>query len=78
MAWVKKNCFVVTAFYRDELCQENEEEVFLLESEAEKCKAEFEADTDFGEVYIQEEKREIWVEAEKKKEGKQNQNFLGR
>lgn len=67
MAWVEKNCFVVTAFYRDELYQENEtpmkeEEVFFLESEAEKCKAEFEADTDFEAVYIEEEKREFWVD----------------
>lgn len=67
MAWVEKNCFVVTAFYRDELYQENEtpmkeEKVFFIESEAEKCKEELEADTDFEAVYIEEEKREFWVD----------------
>lgn len=68
-SWVKKKCFVVTAFYRDELYQENEtpmkeEEVFLSESEAEKCKEEFEADSDFEAVYIEEEVREFWSENE--------------
>lgn len=70
--WVKKNCFVVTAYYRDELYQENEtpmkeEKVFFLESEAEKCKAEYEADDDFENVYIEEEVREFWVEKKKMK-----------
>ena len=70
MAWVEKNCFIVTAFYRDELYQGNEtpmkeEVVCFLESEAKKCKAEFEAEPDFETVYIEEGKREIWVDEAK-------------
>lgn len=69
MAWVEKKCWVVTAFYRDELYQENEtpmkeEEVFLAESRAEKCKADYEADSDFEAVYIEEEVREFWEDTE--------------
>lgn len=67
--WVKKNCYVVTAFYRDELYQENEtpmkeEEVFLSYVKAEKCKSEYEADDDFESVYIEEEVREFWADDE--------------
>ncbi len=69
--WVKKNCYVVTAFYRDELYQENEtpmkeEEVFLSYVKAEKCKSEYEADDDFESVYIEEEVREFWADDEEK------------
>ena len=72
MAWAKKRCWVVTAFYRDELYQEgetpmSEEEVFLSESKAEKCKAEFEANDDFESVYIEEEVREFLVDEEEAK-----------
>lgn len=69
--WVKKNCYVVTAFYRDELYQEHEtpmkeEEVFLSYVKAEKCKSEYEADDDFESVYIEEEVREFWADDEEK------------
>lgn len=64
-SWVKKNCFVVHAYYRDELYQENEtpmkeEDIFFSEGEAEKCKAEYEADDEFESVFIEEEVREFW------------------
>ena len=67
MAWAKKKCFVVTAFYRDELYQEdktplNEEEVFFSESEAEDCKAKFEMNEEFEDAYISEDVREFWVD----------------
>jgi len=66
-SWVKKNCFVVHAYYRDELYQENEtpmkeEDIFFSENEAEKCKAEYEADDDFESVFIEEEVREFWAD----------------
>lgn len=69
MAWVEKDCFVVTAFYRDDLYQANEtpmkeEEVFFSESEAEERKAEFEADDCFDSVYIEKEKGEFWANEE--------------
>ena len=69
MAWEKKKCWVVTAYYRDELYQAsetpmNEEEVFLSERKAEQCKADFEMDEDFESVYVEEEEREFWVDNE--------------
>lgn len=66
-SWVKKNCYVVHAYYRDELYQNNEapmkeEEVFFSESKAEQCKEKYEADSDFESVDIEEEVREFWVD----------------
>lgn len=64
MKWVKKKCWVVTAFYRNDLYEANEtplneEEVFLSESKAEKCKDEYETNEDFEAVYIDEDVREF-------------------
>lgn len=62
--WVKKNCYVVYAYYRDELYQNGEspmreEEVFTSYAKAEDCKKEFETDCDFESVIIEEEEREL-------------------
>ena len=69
--WEKKNCYVVHAWYRDELYQENatpmkEEDVVLSYAEAERLKAEYESDPNFEEVYIEEDEREFWVDIEEK------------
>ncbi len=67
--WKKKNCYVVHAWYRDELYQKNatpmkEEDVVLSYAEAERLKAEYESDPDFEKVYIEEDEREFWVDIE--------------
>lgn len=69
--WEKRNCYVVHAWYRDELYQENEtpmkeEDVVLSSAEAERLKAEYESNPDFEEVYIEEDEREFWVGVEEK------------
>lgn len=71
MAWVKKKCFVVTAFYRDELYQENvtpmnEEDCVFTYEDALKLKEKYDADEDFeNDALIEEEQREFWVEGGK-------------
>ena len=66
MAWVKKHCYVVYGFYKE--CEEystpvgTEEAIFLLESEAEKCKIEWENSDEFKWVDIEEDERELWVD----------------
>lgn len=67
--WEKRNCYVVHAWYRDELYQESEtpmkeEYVVLSYTEAERLKVEYESDPDFEEVYIEEDEREFWVDIE--------------
>ena len=69
--WEKRNCYVVHAWYRDELYQESEtpmkeEDVVLSFAEAEHLKVEYESNPDFEEVYIEEEEREFWVDIEEK------------
>lgn len=66
MSWVKKKCFVVTAFYRDGLYQENEtpineELICKNESDALKAKSEFKKNDDFSEIFVVEEDHEIWI-----------------
>lgn len=79
--WEKKNCYVVHAWYRDELYQENatpmkEEDVVLSYAEAERLKAEYESDPDFEEVYIEEDEREFWVDIEEKNVVPEEQKIL--
>lgn len=67
MAWkcVKKDCYVVTTFYRDELVEDGEapisdEDVVFSYDEDEKIKEQYEAATDVEEVFIDEDEREFW------------------
>ena len=60
----KRYCYVVAAFYREELQDEmpiNEEEIYLNYAEAEKAVERFKKNPDFESVYITEEEREIVI-----------------
>ena len=66
MAWVKKHCYVVTAWYRDELYDNNEtpmneEECVFTYEDALKLKEKYDTDEDFeDDALIEEDEREFW------------------
>lgn len=65
MAWVKKQCYVITAFYQEKLYLENEtpiSEEFIRFSydEAIKCKVDCENNDDYETVMLDEDTREFW------------------
>lgn len=63
MAWRKKMCYVVTAFYREdeELPDQPEVETYLDYKAAEQRKQLFEADPDIKTVYLDEKEQDVWV-----------------
>jgi hypothetical protein len=63
--WVKRKCYVVKAWYRDELYESGEtpmyeQDICISRSRAEKCREEYEADPDFEDVYMDEDVDEFW------------------
>ena len=63
MAWEKKMVYVVTAFFKDD-CYSSPSEEFITDTweEAVKLQKELQADEDYDEVFISDEKeeREVW------------------
>ena len=62
----KRYCYVVCAFYREDLvvCGETpmcEEELYLSYPQAERARMRFLSDADFESVYMTEEYREVYI-----------------
>ena len=66
MAFRKKFCYVVYAYYKDQedLPDGCEEEVYVSYKAAVEAKEQWEQDLDIDYVELEEEEREIWVEEE--------------